>query len=121
MGRSRVSRVRVAGTVLSGGFVLFTLARILHGWRDWVFATAFYLGAGGMVFLFMQWRQHGNLAARAWCVTAFATWMAAVFLFNSAYIVASVIAAVALGIGLVGALTVFLRTNRQKDARARPE
>lgn len=118
MGRPRFV---VAAAVLSGTLTLFTLTRILHGWRDWAAATAFYLGTGGMAFLFLQWRRHGNRAALAWCVTAFATWMTAVFVASAAYIAGSAIAAVALGIGLVGALTVFLRTNRDKRRPARSD
>jgi hypothetical protein len=49
--------------------------------------------------------------------------MTAVFVVNAAYTAGSVIAAVALGIGSVGALTVFLRTNRdsRRPARSDPD
>lgn len=101
---------------IGGGLLIASLALHLHGWREWGQAVAFYLGAGCAGFLFLQWRKQGNVAARAWCLAAFGTWALGVMVYTATVAAGLIILGLALGIGLVGALTELFRAARGKRA-----
>ncbi|GGJ71052.1 hypothetical protein GCM10010121_097100 [Streptomyces brasiliensis] len=101
---------------IGGGLLIASLASHLHGWRVWGEAAAFYLGAGGAGFLFLQWRRQGNVAARAWFLAAVGTWALGVMVYTATSAAGLIILGLALSIGLVGALTERFRAARGKQA-----
>lgn len=92
------------------------IASRAHSWRDWLFYVAFFLGAGGMAYLFQQWRRAGNLLARNWLFAAFGSWMLAVFVGSGSQTPGYFIAGLGLALGLIGAVVVLFRRRRENQA-----
>ncbi|MFC0037372.1 hypothetical protein [Actinomadura rayongensis] len=89
-------------------------------------SIAFFMGAGGMIVTFYQWRRQGDRCAAALTIAAFGTWALAVAVasatgFDSGTL-AFWIAGAALLIGFGGGVVTLLRMYRERgrDSEAPP-
>ena len=120
-GRRSGDRYQTISYIITGIVVLFGVATRFHGWHDRLYAIAFYVGFIGMAFLFLQWRNHGDLFARNWCLGAFGTWFVAAIVGMGSIFAAQIIAGVALSVGLGGAITALIRSRRKSQAATAAE
>lgn len=80
-------------------------------------AAFFFLGISGVLILFIQWRRKRDRLAQVLCLAAFGTWVLSVITASALggeallWEPATVLAAIALGFGLVGACMTLTRTH----------
>jgi hypothetical protein len=111
------------GILFTAWIIYWTLTQF----RNWTFRAeivAFYAGGGGMALMFYRWRRHGDGLAKVLCLSAFGTWVLAVFTGAAGGADAGKpgslgfdVAAAALLMGFVGAIVVLIRlyTHRNRD------
>ncbi|MFD7877304.1 hypothetical protein ACFV5G_24920 [Streptomyces sp. NPDC059766] len=92
----------------------------LNSWQERGYVAAFYVGAGGFIYLFHQWRRRGNLAARTWCLAGFGTFGLTMIVGSVDDSAGVIISCLALSIGLVGALTTLLQEARRRRQSKAP-
>ncbi|MDU8995776.1 hypothetical protein [Streptomyces mirabilis] len=117
---SRRQTLQVTSYVIGGSILIGSLALRLNSWQEWGYAAAFYVGAGGLAYLFHQWRRRGNLAARTWCLAGFGTFALTVIVGSVDDSAGVIISGLGLSIGLVGALTTLLHEARQRRQSKAP-
>jgi len=127
----RPSRVGLVNLALGILFIAWLSYWLLTQFRDWTFRAevlAFYAGGGGMALMFYRWRRRGDQLAKVLCLSAFGTWVLAVFTWGVGAPHAGRpgplglgLAAAALLTGFTGAIVVVIRTHRSRDSTAPPQ